>query len=256
MRKDFGRLVIERERRGSSAKNLKMKKTGRFLLESPDWEEWDYDGPLRIRTHGLHGVKHAYDREMGEKSFTDVLTPIHGYLHKSIGRLYDDVFRELTAALGRGTYPIRHVLTSHALEEVSIHTYCENGKVYAQPKQYAYGDYFVDPLDGTLPKDATSPRYRYAPPALDRHYWKCGIWFVRIRGIWYLGSYTKNAALATVVPCPKLPRQRPHSDWQEEQRDRLWPNVAIAGGISYFVKWRQAGKKELHELRRGRAVPQ
>ncbi len=68
MRKDFGRLVIERERRGSSAKNLKMRKTGRFLLESPDWEEWDYDGPLRIRTRGLRGVKHAYDRRDWETS--------------------------------------------------------------------------------------------------------------------------------------------------------------------------------------------
>src|SRR5580704_5470810 len=164
MRKDFGRLVIERERRGSSAKNLKMRKTGRFLVESPDWEEWDYDGPLRVRTRGLHGVKHAYDRKMGEKSFTDVLTPIHGYLRKSIGRRWDDVFSELTAALGRGPWPIRHVLTSHALDEVSIHTYYESGKVYSQPKKYAYGDYFVDPRGGTLRKAVTKPRYRYVPP--------------------------------------------------------------------------------------------
>jgi hypothetical protein len=229
MRKDFGRLVIERERRGSSAKNLKMRKTGRFLLESPDWEEWDYDGPLRIRTRGLHGVKHTYDRQMGEKSFTDVLTPIRGYLRKSIGRRWDDVFSELTAALGRGSYPIRHVLTAHALEEVSIHTYCENGKIYSQPKQYEYGDYFVDPRDGTLRKVATRRRYRQAAPALDRRYWKCGLWFVRIEGIWYLGAYTKNAAMATICA----------------QCDRLWPNVGVAGVIWYFVKWRQAGKKEL-----------
>ena len=97
-----------------------MRKTGRFRLESADWEEWDYDGPLRIRTQGLRGVKHVYDRRLGEKSFTDVLTPIHGYLHKSIGRRWNDVLSELTVALGRGTHnPIRHVLRSHALEEVS-----------------------------------------------------------------------------------------------------------------------------------------
>jgi hypothetical protein len=198
-----------------------MRKTGRFLLESPDWEEWDYDGPLRIRTNGLRGIKHAYDRKAGEKSFTDVLTPMHGYLHKSIGRPWNDVFSELTAALGRGTYPIRHVLTSHAMEEVSIHTYCEDGKVYAQR------------------------RHRYVPPAPDRHYWKCGIWFVRITGFWYLGSYTKNAAMATIVPHPEPLRQRAQSDWQKEQRDRLWPNVATAGVVWYFVKWRQAGKKEV-----------
>ena len=113
MRKDFGRLVIERERRGSSAKNLKMRKTGRFRLESPDWEEWDYDGPLRVRTQGLGGIKRAYDPRLAEKSFSDVLTPVRGYLRKAVGRRWNDVFSELTAALGRGTYPIRHVLTVH-----------------------------------------------------------------------------------------------------------------------------------------------
>jgi hypothetical protein len=229
MRKDFGRLVIERERRGSSAKNLKMRKTGRFLLESPDWKEWDYDGPLRIRTSGLGGVKHSYDRHMGEKSFTDVLTPVHGYLRKSVGRKWDDVFSELTVALGRGTWPIRHVLTSHALAEVSIHTYCENGKVCSQPKKYDYDDYFVDPRDGTLRKSLARPRYRYALPALDRHYWKCGIWFVRIDGFWYLGSYTKSAALAM-------------------ERECVWPNIGVVRVTWYFVKWRQAGKKELKQV--------
>ena len=255
MRKDFGRLVIERERRGSSARNLKMRKTGRFLLESPDWEEWDYDGPLRIRTYGLRGLKHTYDRDLGEKSFTDVLTPIRGYLRKSIGRPWDDVFSELTAALGRGTYPIRHVLTAHALEEVSTHTYCENGKIYSQPRKYDYGDYFVDPRDGTLRKEAVRPRYRYAPPPPDRHYWKEGIWFVRIAGTWYLGSYTKNGALATIVPRPEAAGQRLNSDWREEQRERLWPNVANAGVMWYFVKWRQAGRKELKQAGVTVAVP-
>jgi len=228
MRKDFGPLVIEGERRGSSAKNLKMRKTGRFRLESPDWEEWGYDGPLRICTRGLRGVKRRYDRKLREKSFTDVLAPVRGYLCKSIGRRWNDVFSELTAALDRGTYPIRHVLTVHMLSEVSIDTYCENGKIYSQPKRYDFGDYFVDPRDGTLRKEAARPRHRYVPPALDRHYWKDGIWFVRIDGIWYLGSYTKNGALVT-----------------QEERDDGWPNVQARGVIWHFVKWPQAGKKEL-----------
>ncbi len=223
MRKDFGRLVIERERRGSSAKNLKMRKTGRFRLESPDWEEWDYDGPLRIRTQGLGGVKHAYDRQMGEKSFTDVLTPIRGYLHKSIGRPWDDVFSELTAALGRGTWPIRHVLTSHAVGEVSTDTYCENGKIYSQPKQYDYGDYFVDPRDGTLRKEATRPRYRYAAPRLTAITGRMeyGLSESMVSGIWVLMRRT-----ARWRPSARL--------WLAERRD--------AGAMWYFVKGRLGRK--------------
>ncbi len=253
MRKDFGRLVIERERRGSSAPNLKMRKTGRFRMESPDWEEWDYDGPLKIRTNGLYGVKHAYDRKVGEKEFSDVLQPVHGYLHKSIGRRWDEVFSELTAALGRGTWPIRHVLTSHALREVCTNTYVENWKVYERAYDKSYGDYFVDPRDGTLRKEADKPRHRYTPPALDRHHWKEGMWFVRIKGIWYLGAYTKNAALASIAPRPEPEAEKRYSRSRRgsalDELDRFWPNVHVGGTAWYFVKWRQAGKRELKALR-------
>lgn len=254
MRKDFGRVVIERERSGSSARNLKMRKTGRFQMEAPEWENWDYDGPLKVRTNGLYGVKHVYDRKVGEKQFSDVLGPVHGYLHKSIGRPWNDVFSELTTALGRGSHPIRHVLTSHALSEVDTNTYLKDGRVYAQPYSRVYGDYYVDPRDGTLRKEKDKPRSRYREPVLDRHYWQKGLWFVRIDRIWYLGSYTKNPALASIAWYQDKENNgttRSSRSDRAELRDGRWPNVGTNWKAPewYFVKWRQAGKRELKQLR-------
>lgn len=258
MRKDFGRVVIERARSGSACPNLKMRKTGSLRLDGADWNDWDYDGPLKIRTNGIYGVKHAFDRKLREKSFTDVLGPVSGYLRKSVGRLWDDVHSEVSAALGGGGHAIRHVLVSHLLREVQTHTYVENGKVYGQPYERSYGDYFVDPRDGTL-REENPPRYRYVPPVLDRHHWKDGLWFVWIDGVWYLGSYTKNQLLASIPSRPQAKNSRSAFGYRltvsrksdaEETRDRLWPNVSVNGDTWYFVKWKQAGKKELKELRK------
>jgi hypothetical protein len=66
---------------------------------------------------------------------------------------------------------------------------------------------------------------------------------VRINRIWYLGAYTKTAALASIFPRPEPPRGT-RRNYRETERDRLWPNVQD-GGTWYFVKWRQAGKKEI-----------
>lgn len=238
MRSDFGRVVIERERTGSSSRNLKMRKTGRFRLDSADWQDWDYDGPLLIRTSGRssRGWKHSYDKNLGEKNFTDVLRPVYGYLHKSIGRQWDDVFSEVTRELGRRGHALSHILDQHLLYEVDRNTYYENGKVWSHGRPHSSGRYFVCPLTGVL-KCEPERRRRYVRRGKEvthRLPIGDGRWYVfapnrRGQFNWYIGTY-----------------QHPSIDTARYfHRPQEWPDC----GGEHFRKERQAGKKDLKLIR-------
>jgi hypothetical protein len=258
MRSDFGRVVIERPRQGSHCPSLKMRKTGRFDLSAPDWREWEYEGPTRIRTKGIGGVKHACDPHLGEKSFTDVLGPVYRFLRSSVGRRWDDVFSEVAGVLSGRGHAIEHILKSHLLIEVADNTWIENGKVFAgeSGRSFGYlGKFFVDPRDGTLREDKQLRRYTTAwTSPYDRVYWKEGLWFVRIEGLWFLGCYTPNAARATDLATGPEPESESRGydamrEFAQRYQDWFWPNVQVDREKRYFVKWKQANRRELAELR-------
>jgi hypothetical protein len=119
VRHDFGKVVIERPRRGSSARNAKVRWFGRFV-EDPEVDGGiEYEGPVRIpRSAHAEGFLKG---KIYDKSFTDVLGPIKRYLHSNVGRPWNKVYSELSQALGRGTWPVRHILEQHV--NVATKTY-------------------------------------------------------------------------------------------------------------------------------------
>jgi hypothetical protein len=160
------------------------------------------------------------------------------------------VFSEVCRVLrGRG-HAIEHVLETHLLTEVVNNTWLENGKVFGRDngRRFGYaGKFFVDPRDGTLreQKRVRDSGQAWARP-YDRVHWKEGLWFVRIKGNWFLGCYTPDPARATDLPkgC------EPQREERERNGDWFWPNVQVGREKHYFVKWKQANRRELGELRR------
>ncbi len=242
MRQDFGKCVIERERRGSSNRSLKIKATGKF---THDVAGPDYDGPTRLPSSGNR--MRAYDPAIGEKDFTDVLGPVHGFLRKSVGRRWDDVFSEVSSVLGGGSQPISHVLNTHLLAEVDSCTYYQDGKVYGQPGgRRFYGEYYVHPLTGILCREPEKSR-KYVPKPTqhdtDRVHISDHRWYVKLNGIWYIGHYIEEK----YIPVWSL------SQYGNRFRSRAstsFPDYDRADVIYRFIKDKQASHKELRDMRR------
>src|SRR6266581_4056869 len=116
MRSDLGKCVTERPRHNSGAASAKAVWYGR--IHEDDEGQLDYDGLTRLPASRR---QEGYHKKIGDKSFTDVLGPIEGYLRASVGRPWDDVYSELSRNLGSGSWPVRHVLAQHV--QVATDTY-------------------------------------------------------------------------------------------------------------------------------------
>ena len=268
MRSDFGRVVIERPRTRSWAPGSKVRHYGK-IVNTEDGPEYfgETKIPLGSRAEGYDRLRAAYD-----KSFTDVLGPIDGYLRKQVGRKWDDVYSELSKALGQGTWPIRHILEQHI--DVETNTYrARDGGVYADAKHgYNYRvdrseaghfwrrpDFYVEPETGVLresKKGAPAPKKKTIRK-LDAGN---GKWYAQIKGVWYLGSFKPSDYIAMEL-------QKRQRGWGSDVALRMvetyeFPNYPIFGermtrfgmrktevGTMVFVKEKQLNKKELRDLR-------
>lgn len=251
MRKDMGRVVIERPRSGSSNPSLKARRVGKIVCND---EGYEYDGPLRIPSSG-NGMR-MYSEKIGDKSFSDVLGPINGYLINSCGRKWDDVFSELSRGLGAFSWPLQHIMRFHI--DVEVNTYLGvDGKIYAENKyghqcvsdatySYRRGEFFVHPISRVL---CVAPRAKRViekqePP---RRYAYGSRWFVLIKGIWFIGTYRHSGF---------HPVERTGRHGREYWAEVNWPDFTIRYGKDgevgtyLFSCIKQASKKELKDLRR------
>lgn len=113
MRADFGKVVIERPRRGHGNPNkpTRGKLKPRQIAEAYE-EEYEDGGARRPMSMGSHP---AYGPKMArfEKDFSDLIGPLNNLLHNRIGRSLNSVRSELASVLGGKSEPERHVLTVH-----------------------------------------------------------------------------------------------------------------------------------------------
>lgn len=197
MRYDMGRVVIEKERRGSRNLGRKVHTFGKIV-------DGEYYGPTKIpiSRHRQFGYE--------SKEPTDVLSPLNGYLKKQVGRAWDDVWSELCQNLRKGGIGVSHILEAH----VDVYHKCwwgEGTGPYNQGKIGFYGarigsrigcwpvgdgDLYVDPETGLLAQwgEHKRPSWKqHQPLSLDRMYARDGMWYVRIKGLWFLGTYSKGA---------------------------------------------------------------
>lgn len=266
MRSDMGKCVTERPRRGSSCPSAKARWYGRII---EDADGYDYDGFTRLP---VSRKQEGYHKKIGDKDFSDVLGPIHGYLRSNIGRPWNDVFSEISRTLGRSTWPVRHVLTAHI--DVATCTFRgRDGKIHVHDKYgehelpseryWRYHEFYVEPETGIL-RERQSGRmdWNRAKPTGERvQIPGTENWFVKIKSVWFIGTYRDVDQYGVEWVMPGDERRSddgPAIIWTGRNGSPYypkpeWPNLRAGGrrdGTLVFVKTKQANKRELRQLRK------
>jgi len=176
VRHDIAKLICERPRRGSRKDRLDRPYRREFVWSRLVQEGREEDSPLRESIRKKWGFDH--------KEFSDYLAPIKGFLKKSVGRPWDDVWSEISQNLSLGSATQRHVLghvdgyvEKHAIEQEDGSITNSRGRPL---NNYRMPSLYVCPRTGLLKKgpDATRRRYnqRLNVPVVRFH---------RVNGIWF-----------------------------------------------------------------------
>jgi hypothetical protein len=138
-RSDMHKIVVERERGGSTEKNRKWGKRLPYAPDSDYNEEIQFASSARRRQYGWSC-----------KWLSDVLRPLQGYLRKNLGRPWDKVYGELRQGLD-----VRKVTGMHIFDHVKgmVATECyvdADGTVREVIKDREVTGFFVHPKSGLL----------------------------------------------------------------------------------------------------------
>lgn len=108
MRSDFGKVVTERPRSGSSEPNKRTRGRVSCRLENyEDFEDGGWRRPMNI------GSNIAHWKKLVGKNRTDLLGPLYRYLGGMVGRPVNEARSELSRTLGNRPEPQQHVLRVH-----------------------------------------------------------------------------------------------------------------------------------------------
>jgi hypothetical protein len=187
----MAKLLTEAERYGSKNRSQKWGKRFKYNPDS-DYDDQPYRASMS---------RHRQD-DCG-KNLSDVLNPLKGYLHKSVGRHWDDVYSEICQNLDRRSVTGLHVFT-HLWQFVAKNTVmCIDGKV----REWAGGggyltepyNYYIHPYTGILCDSGysgwrewrRSNRTRKEKPVTEIRLSDIGR-YEKFDGIWY---YCENYAI-------------------------------------------------------------
>ena len=230
MRADMHKVVVERERHGSTGKN---RKWGQRLAFVPDT---DYDDQPKF-------VSSARGRQYSNnhKWFTDVLGPLEGFLRSNLGRPWDKVFSELRQGLD-----VRKVTGRHIFDhlESMVETDCWIGtdrKVYTRPRGWEVNGFYVHPRTGLLCfVQKPSARERKKQHLLRREFdeirFDCARSFKLIDGQWYFVVY-ESIEMARYEPVRAM--------WDVVQRRQVqltWGRNRVA------IRKRQCNREEIRTI--------
>jgi hypothetical protein len=236
MRADMGKIITERERGGSSAKSLKTGVVVPWRGHEADYD--DQPKRAKISARSQYGYNH--------KEFTDVLSPLMGFIRKQVGRPWNKVYSEMCKILDKGKVTHKHVL-DHVFNWVGrtvIH--CKDG-IYREPDQVSgffddqgkwqitsrAPDFYVHPKTGILKRNKVETKAirkaRYAKPKKFDMIDFGNYEYRRIGAIWFRFEY---------LPCPD-PGIRP------------LPSVYYTRNFKQFWKLdkKQLSKKELRTVK-------
>jgi len=230
MRADMHKVVVERERHGSTRKS---RKWGLRLAFVPDGE---YDNQPKFVSSGRR-------RQYGgdSKGFSDVLGPLEGFLHSRLRRPWDKVFSELRQGLD-----VRKVTGRHIFDHLErmVETDCSidaDRKVYQYPRGYEITGFYVHPRTRLLcfaprPSARERKKQRLMQQEIDDLRIDDRRSFKLIDGQWYLVTYE-------IVEIGR--HERPRTAWDVVQRRQVqvtWRNNRIA------VSKRQCNREEVRSI--------
>lgn len=208
MKPYFSKLLTEQERAGSKHPSRKYGGRLKYDPDSDYEDEVNFVSSARRRQYG-----HNY------KEFTDVLAPLYGYLEKSVGRHWDEVYSELCQNLDRRSVTGLHVFT-HLWQYVDRNTVmCEDGKVRVMGRYFhSYAlpdDFYIHPYTGILCasqerrwtwRGAYRRRKAKSLNATDWHpIWNWadqtgGAAYMKKNGIWYEVGWSTDYCSAEGIP--------------------------------------------------------
>jgi hypothetical protein len=226
MRRDMGRVVIERPRSGSAHKSPKIRDFG-GRINADD----DYDGPTRLPS----SREKIYGQATGvlQKRFTDVLGPLRRYLRKNVGRPWNKVYSEACEVLRSGGRGVEHVLDVHLLSEVDRNVEMDgHGNPVSATHGYRVSGYYVHPRTGLLCLAKAVRRNRKAEPeSTDRIPLGDGRYGVLINGLWFIARYEAHDG------------QQPGG-----VEDDRWPNFKAQGKLYVCRVEKSCNKAELRVI--------
>jgi hypothetical protein len=230
VRSDMHKVIVERERYGSTRKN---RKWGTRLAYVPDA---DYDDQPTF-------VSSARGRQYPstQKWFSDVLAPLKGFLRSNIGRPWDKVFSELHQAVD-----VRKVTGRHIFEHLEwmVESDCSIGadrKVYGYPRGYEVTGFYVHPRTRLLcfaprPSARERKKGRLMQQEVDELRIDDTRSFKLIGEQWFVVTYE-------AVEVGRY--ERPRAAWDVVQRRQVqltWGRCCIA------IKKRQCNREEVRSI--------
>lgn len=263
MRPDMDQVIIERPRRGSSRRSHKKgdrrAQSRTRVDEASTWEST------------ARGRRFGYDC----KDQTDLLGPLQRYLHKQVGRSWNQVFAEVCKQVSQNSAVQSH-LRDHVRREVLRDVVVCNGTVYRgfhdrgswtrftteESFLLNRGQYYVHPETGVLCRTSFEPRKRNTQgPTFVRCPGKKMKQFHLVSGVWYevtLARYRNWDDLFEMRQGSELPvwRLRDRFLQATELRRRNSVPAAIARALAsrygrkgvYAVAARQLEASELPKM--------
>ena len=181
MRHDIAKLIVERPRTGAGGQLSKQYR--REVMWSRLVQEGrEEDSPPRESIRRKWG----WDR----KEFSDYLAPVKGFLRKSVGRPWDDVWSEIDSHLSVASTTQRHVL-GHVEDYVEMNAVEQADGSITDYRGYPLSTFrglslYVCPSSGILKKGPEQVKFRYKlrvdVPIVRFH---------RISGIWFEITFSK-----------------------------------------------------------------
>ena len=249
MRKDMGKVVVEKERRGSSNPNKPLR--GRTKKAQKAWKN-EGEGFSKFESSARRR-RYGYDA----KQFGENLGPLKKFLTSRVGSKWDDVYSELCSVLSKDSVTQSHVL-DHAkwYVEQNVFGFDADGIPLNERGFSVYEIFYVD-ADGILQKTPRKKRQKRLP---EKTYVRINdiLYGKRSDGLWYRLFFD-------IVPEPdyrrieemfwgklKMFRRRVNDkvfdkwigDYVYSPRNSPWKN-----GM-YCTKFEQISKKELRLIKK------
>lgn len=157
MRKDMGKVLTEKYRRGGRLKDVKGRKRTEDRIPYEDQPIGKERGNL---------CRKWISNWSNHKEFDINLSPLCGFVLSRVGRKWDDVYSEICRAMNKNSIVQAHIF-QYLCNYVAIEVYLKNGIPYEfHQRKYrcgmqVYQETYVDPTTGILCKTPTTKkRYR------------------------------------------------------------------------------------------------
>ena len=230
MRDDMFKVIVERPRRGVGYYRTlpnEYRAAKHFKLDIDNNVNDEYCStklPMRSRSLGWDG-----------KELNENLNPLRRFVAKHVGRLWDDVYSEISAKLDASSTVKQHV-RDHLKDFVSVKTYrTEDGQLWAAgrygPTPIYYRDFYVD--ENGILRDGRPPETTKKLTYKERHAkaeweWKRvigGVTYEKEDGIWYRVVRTEKTYMRTyyqgggIAPIKRLDTSVTFRKWTVNRND-------------------------------------